>query len=129
MKKLYYTTGRRKSAIARIVLKTGQGNIVINNKPLNLYFKYYLDQKQVLIPFIVSNLLNQFDCNIKVVGGGRIGQVDAIKLGIARAICLENPSKRTLLKQKKLLSRDDRTKERRKYGLKKARKASQYSKR
>jgi len=124
-----HNIGRRKSATAQVFLEEGTGKIFINNKTIQDYFPYYLDQRQILIPLLLTKLLNDYNCNIKVMGGGRIGQIGAIKLAIARAICSMDNSKRTLLKQHGLLSRDARVKERRKYGLKKARKASQYSKR
>lgn len=127
--KIHYSVGRRKSSIARISLSSGDGEIQINNKPISIYNTYYIDQNQILIPLVITGLLKSINCNIIVQGGGRSGQVGAIQLGIARAICLYNPSKRALLKREGLLSRDARIKERRKYGLKKARKASQYSKR
>jgi len=125
----YHSTGRRKNAIAQVFIKPGTGVITINNKLVNDYFTYSLDQKQIKMPILLTNSLQKFDCNIKVKGGGRMGQIGAIQLGIARAICSIDKSKRVLLKQYGLLSRDARIKERRKYGLKKARKGSQYSKR
>lgn len=124
-----HNIGRRKSATARVFLEEGTGNIFINNKTIQEYFPYYLDQRQILIPLLLTKLLNDYNFTIKVMGGGRVGQIGAIQLGIARAICSMDSSKRGLLKQQGLLSRDARVKERRKYGLKKARKASQYSKR
>ena len=124
-----HNIGRRKSATARVFLEEGTGKIYINNKTIQDYFPYYLDQRQILIPLLLTKLLNDYNCTIKVFGGGRVGQIGAIKLAISRAICSMDSSKRGLLKQQGLLSRDARVKERRKYGLKKARKASQYSKR
>jgi small subunit ribosomal protein S9 len=128
-KLVYHSIGRRKSAIARVFLTPGQGEIKINKKPLNLYFNYFFDQKEILKPLLLVNLEKEYDVFIIVNGGGRIGQVNAIKLAISRIICLIDSSKRLLLKQQSLLRRDSRIKERRKYGLKKARKAPQYSKR
>jgi small subunit ribosomal protein S9 len=128
-KLVYHSIGRRKSAIARVFLTPGQGEIKINKKPLNLFFNYFFDQKEILKPLVLVNLEKEYDVFIIVNGGGRIGQVNAIKLAISRIICLIDSSKRLLLKQQSLLRSDSRIKERRKYGLKKARKAPQYSKR
>ena len=121
--------GRRKSAIARVFLKPGVGKVIINDKNLVDYFTYSLDQNQVVLPLLLFNLQTSFGCLIMVEGGGRTGQIGAIKLGLARALCVVDPNYRSTLKQYGLLRRDARIKERRKYGLKKARKASQYSKR
>jgi small subunit ribosomal protein S9 len=128
-KLVYHSIGRRKSAIARVFLTPGKGEIQINKKPLNFYFNYFFDQKEILKPLVLVNLEKEYDIFIIVNGGGRKGQVNAIKLAISRIICLIDSSKRLLLKQQSLLRRDSRIKERRKYGLKKARKAPQYSKR
>lgn len=126
-------TGRRKSAVAEVKLIPGSGNIIINGKPK---IEYFQQNSSFLLaiesPLIHLNLQNNFDANIIVYGGGLAGQADAIKLGIARAICKVNASHKSLLKQKdsiSFLTRDARCKERKKYGLKKARKAPQYSKR
>jgi len=126
---IHHSIGRRKCATARIFLMPGKGSITINNRPVEAYFPYVLDSKQLLKPLLLVDLDKEYDIVVKVQGGGRKGQLDAIGLGIARAICLIDKSKRAVLKQQGLLSRDARIKERRKYGLKKARKASQYSKR
>lgn len=128
-KLVYHSIGRRKSAIARVFLTPGNGEIKINNKFLSSYFTYFLDQKEILKPLLLVGFEKDYDIFIQVNGGGRKGQVNAIKLALARVICLIDSSNRSLLKQQSLLRRDSRVKEIRKYGLKKARKAPQYSKR
>lgn len=126
-------TGRRKSAVAEVKLIPGNGNIIINGKSKTEYFQ---ENSAFLLaieaPLIHLNLQKNFDANVIVYGGGLAGQADAIKLGIARAVCKLNTSHKTALKQTdstSFLTRDARCKERKKYGLKKARKAPQYSKR
>jgi small subunit ribosomal protein S9 len=126
---VHHSIGRRKCATARIFLIPGDGKITINNRKVEDYFPYAIDRKQLIIPLLLVDLEKEYDILVKVQGGGRKGQLDAIRLGIARAICLIDKNKRVVLKQQGFLSRDARIKERRKYGLKKARKASQYSKR
>ena len=126
----YYGTGRRKKSIARVRLTTGKGEITINNKTLDEYFgtdtlKYIVRQ-----PLNLTNTLDKFDINIKVIGGGLSGQAGAIRHGIARALLQANETEyRPILKSNGFLTRDPRMKERKKYGLKKARKAPQFSKR
>nr|AWX53508.1 ribosomal protein S9 [Scotinosphaera sp. NIES-154] len=114
-------------------LLTGSGNIIINGKSKTEYFQKNSNFLLVIeSPLIRLNLQKNFDINVRVSGGGLAGQADAIKLGIARAICKSNSSQKSFLKQKdsiNFLTRDARCKERKKYGLKKARKAPQYSKR
>lgn len=124
-----YTVGRRKTAIVQLFLTPGNGKIFINNKIVSDYFVNSSEQIQIYFPLKLTKLENRYDCTIKVKGGGVVGQIGAIRLGLARAICKQDSSKRIILKQYKLLSRDARVKERKKYGLKKARKAPQYSKR
>ena len=122
--------GKRKQAIARVFLIPGTGNITINKVSGEKYLQYnttYLDK--VWDPLKKLNLENQFDIIVLVRGGGLTGQTDAIQLGVARLICKMDPQNRSILKPFGLLTRDARIKERKKYGLRKARKASQYSKR
>jgi small subunit ribosomal protein S9 len=130
---IFKSTGRRKSAVAEVKLMPGCGNIIINGKSKADYFQKNLAfLLSIDAPLSLLQLKNKFDVNILVYGGGLAGQADAIKLGIARAICKTNLSHKSVLKQKdsiSLLTRDARCKERKKYGLKKARKAPQYSKR
>jgi small subunit ribosomal protein S9 len=122
--------GRRKQATARVFLVPGEGTITINNKPGDKYLQYndtYLNT--VWSPLEVLKLEKQFDIIAIVNGGGLTGQADAIKLGIARRLCEIDKENRPILKPFGLLTRDSRIKERKKYGLRKARKAPQYSKR
>jgi small subunit ribosomal protein S9 len=122
--------GKRKTSIAKIFLKKGTGVIHVNNKPFENSFLTLKDDRELIkTPLIFVNLNNQYDIDIKVRGGGMIAQIEAIKLAIAKAICTISEEYRPLLNQQLFLRRDSRIKERRKYGLKKARKASQYSKR
>jgi small subunit ribosomal protein S9 len=122
--------GRRKQAIARVFLLPGEGNITINKKPGDKYLQYndtYLNT--VRAPLETLNLEKQFDIVAIVNGGGLTGQAQAIQLGIARRLCEMDKENRLILKPFGFLSRDSRIKERKKYGLRKARKAPQYSKR
>ena len=121
--------GRRKSATARVRLYSGDGSIVVNDKPANDYFTRGVDQQSISAPLIVAGLEKSFDISVKVKGGGVTGQAGAVSLGIARALLLSNPDLRTSLKRNRLLTRDARVKERKKPGLKRARKAPQYTKR
>jgi small subunit ribosomal protein S9 len=122
--------GKRNEASARVFLVPGDGNIIINKVSGEKYLQYnstYLNK--IWEPLKKLNLENQFDIIVLVKGGGLTGQTDAIKLGVARLICKMNPQNRSILKPFGLLTRDARIKERKKYGLRKARKAPQYSKR
>lgn len=125
----YYGTGRRKEAVARVFLRPGQGRINVNGKEFQEYFRGILVGVQALEPLKATNTAGRYDATITVQGGGPSGQADAIKLGVARALLKVDPNYRDLLKQKGYLSRDDRVVERKKYGLKKARRAPQFSKR
>jgi small subunit ribosomal protein S9 len=125
----FYALGRRKRATARVRLQSGKGNIVINNKPANEYFsdsEYLLNELKQ--PFAVIEK-DTFDVSVVVSGGGMAGQVDAIRLGIAKTLALMNEDLKGTLKRAELLGRDPREKERKKYGLKKARKQRQFTKR
>ena len=122
--------GRRKRATARVFLVPGEGNIVINKVPGEKYLQYnvtYLNT--ILAPLKELNLEKQFDIVVLVKGGGLTGQAEAIQLGVARLLCKMNSENRPVLKPFGFLTRDARIKERKKYGLRKARKAPQYSKR
>lgn len=127
----FYTgLGKRKTSVAKVFLVEGSGIIKINNKTFDHFFSGIGEEKEALkTPFILVNLSNQYDIEVKVHGGGIVSQLEAIRLAISKAICAINSEYRQILNQKLLLRRDSRIKERRKYGLKKARKASQYSKR
>lgn len=123
--------GKRKTSVAKVSLTEGSGIFTINNKLFKDFFSGVgNDEEQFLkIPFILVDSNNKYNIDIKVKGGGLTSQLEAIRLAISKALCLVNSEYRSLLNQKLLLRRDSRIKERRKYGLKKARKASQYSKR
>ena len=122
--------GRRKCATAKILLIKGDGNLIVNDQLVEKYFQYNLNHlKTIKSPLEKIKFENQYQFNIKVIGGGLTGQAEAIRLGISRVLCNLNYENRILLKSEKFLRFDSRVKERRKYGLKKARKASQYSKR
>lgn len=127
---LYTGLGKRKTSVAKAFLKVGNGNITVNNKKFEDFFNGIVEDAEIIKnPFILVNILNDYDVNISVKGGGTSSQIDAIKLAIAKAICQINEDYRPILSKNSLLNRDSRIKERKKYGLKKARKASQYSKR
>lgn len=122
--------GKRKEAVARVFLVPGSGNLIINRIVGEKYLQYnsgYINK--IWDPLKKLNLHNQFDIIVIVRGGGLTGQTDSIKLGVARLICKMEPQHRTILKPFGFLTRDARIKERKKYGLRKARKAPQYSKR
>lgn len=129
MSETIVTVGRRKEAVARVRLVKGKGSVIINNKDYKTYFPQPVLQHNVELPFKTLKVENQYDVRVKVEGGGVRGQSDAVRLGIARALCQLNGEYRPLLKPLHLLTRDPRRVERKKYGLKKARKHSQYSKR
>ncbi len=126
---VFQGTGRRKQSIARVRLMAGKGNITINGKKLEEYFGTDILKVIVNQPFSVTNTLGKYDVIVKVVGGGYTGQAGAIRHGIARALNEANSEFRPALKAAGFLTRDPRMKERKKYGLKKARKAPQFSKR
>jgi len=125
----YYATGRRKNAIARVRLYMESGPIVVNGKPMEEVFPWDNWQKVIEEPFRTADAVGQFRVVAKVNGGGVTGQAGAIRHGIARALLEVDPALRIRLKRAGLLTRDPRVKERRKYGLKKARKAKQFTKR
>jgi small subunit ribosomal protein S9 len=127
---MYQGTGRRKSAIARVRLVPGTGQLTINGKPGDLYLQFnpgYLSAAKA--PLETLGLETEYDILVTAEGGGLTGQADSIRLGVARALCQLDPENRKPLKVEGYLTRDPRAKERKKYGLKKARKAPQFSKR
>ena len=127
---LYTGIGKRKTSVAKVFLTEGEGKITINNKSLDDFFFSLGEEREILKnPFLLVELGNKYDVNVKVQGGGISAQLQAIQLGIVKAICGIDVNYRKVFNQHLLLRRDSRIKERRKYGLKKARKASQYSKR
>ena len=125
----FYGTGRRKKSIARVRIMNGNGNITINNKSLDEFLGVETLKVIVKQPLVATNSLDKFDVVAKVTGGGISGQAGAIRHGIARALVEANAEYRPVLKSSGFLTRDARMKERKKYGLKKARKAPQFSKR
>lgn len=122
-------TGRRKTAVARVRIKAGTGNVTINKRPFEQHFETEDMQVSALAPLVDTETKERYDLWVNVKGGGKSGQADAVKLGIARALVKDNPGLETLLREKGHLTRDSRMVERKKPGLHKARKASQYSKR
>jgi small subunit ribosomal protein S9 len=122
-------TGRRKEAIARVRIVPGTGQWTINGRTLEGYFPNKVHQQIVNEPFVTLGAEGQFDVMARIVGGGISGQAGGLRLGVARALILVDPENRPSLKKAGFLTRDPRVKERKKYGLKKARKAPQYSKR
>jgi small subunit ribosomal protein S9 len=125
-----YGTGRRKRAIARVFVKPGSGDIKINSMSGGLYLQNNTTTlAKIKEPLVLLGLADAYDLQINAHGGGIKCQADAICLGLSRALCIESPGNRILLKSAGYLTRDARVKERKKYGLKKARKASQFSKR
>ena len=128
-KVVYYGTGRRKSSIARVRLVEGTGKITINGKDIDEYLGLETLKVVVKQPLVATNTLTKYDVIVKVTGGGFTGQAGAIRHGISRALLEANGEYRPELKSNGFLTRDPRMKERKKYGLKKARKAPQFSKR
>jgi small subunit ribosomal protein S9 len=128
-KPLVQATGRRKSSVARVRLRDGSGSVVLNGKPLEQFFPTMSNRIRVMEPFQITNMVGRYDLEASLHGGGTTGQTDALRLGIARALIELDPELRPTLKQAGMLSRDDRVVERKKYGLRKARRAPQYTKR
>ena len=125
----YYGTGRRKSSVARVYLRPGKGNIVVNRTPIEDYFNRDSIKQVLKQPLALTSSLDDFDILVNVQGGGKSGQAGAVRLGIARALCEANPENRAVLKKSGLLTRDARKVERKKYGQPGARKKFQFSKR
>ena len=126
----FYGTGRRKTSIARVRLLTGEGEVVVNGRSLEEHFGNAVTNAEIMLPFRVTGTEGRYNAMIKVEGGGYHGQAGAIRHGIARALLQSDPDGvRAPLRQAGLLTRDPRMKERKKYGLKRARKAPQYTKR
>jgi small subunit ribosomal protein S9 len=125
----YYGTGRRKTSVARVRLYAGTGAVVINGKPLDELFVRPVHRDAILRPLVVSETQDKFNAQVKVDGGGVTGWAGAISHGIARALVAADENLKPVLRRNGLLTRDPRVKERKKYGLKRARKAPQYTKR
>ncbi|WCO66635.1 30S ribosomal protein S9 [Iamia majanohamensis] len=129
MKPLVQTTGRRKSAIARVRFRAGEGKITVNGRTVEDYFPNDTHRMILTEPLRVAEAADRYDIDATMDGGGPTGQAGAMRLGIARGLAELDPEDRAALKQAGFLTRDARAKESKKYGLKKARKAPQYSKR
>jgi small subunit ribosomal protein S9 len=129
MKEVIDTVGRRKTSVARVFMSPGKGRIVVNKLPIEEYFKDEFKRSQALKPLVVAEKQNDFDIKVNVRGGGVTGQSGAVCLAIARALVEFDESIRATLRTDRLLTRDPRMVERKKYGRKKARKSFQFSKR
>lgn len=125
----YYGVGRRKTAVAQVKLVPGKGEVIVNGNPYEKFFPYPEHRRMILKPLLVTENLGKYNVMVKVEGGGISGQSGAISHGIARALVAADESLKTMLRQHGLLTRDSRVKERKKVGLKRARKAPQYTKR
>jgi small subunit ribosomal protein S9 len=124
-----YGTGRRKSAVARVFIKAGKGDIVVNDKPVDVFFSRETGRMIVRQPLTLTETLGQFDIMVNVTGGGEAGQAGAVRHGITRALIDYNADFKPVLKQAGLVTRDAREVERKKVGLRKARRRKQFSKR
>lgn len=126
---VYYATGKRKTSVARTWLTPGKGNITVNDKSLEDYFKVSTAVETIKNPLVLTHTIDNFDVRIKVIGGGFSGQAGAIRHGITRALILSDPDLRATLKKAGYVRRDPRVKERKKYGQRGARARFQFSKR
>jgi small subunit ribosomal protein S9 len=126
---MYSATGKRKSSVARVILTPGDGHVVVNGRELTEFFGRQVLQTVALMPFEATHTRGKFDVRVNVYGGGVAGQAGAIRHGIARALCVADETLRAPLKRAGFLTRDSRVVERKKAGLKKARKRPQFSKR
>jgi len=124
-----YATGKRKTAIARVWLEPGEGKITVNERALQDYFGRGTSELVILKPFDLTGTLNQFDVSVNVKGGGPVGQTEAIRHGVSKALLQVNPEYKEALKKAGFLTRDSRVKERKKYGRRGARRRPQFSKR
>ena len=125
----HISIGRRKTSVARVILKQGNGVVTINKQPLEKYFPVQTLQTEVMLPLTVTELVGKYDVSANVEGGGLTGQAGAVKLGISRALVRLNEELRSKLRANGLMTRDPRMVERKKYGQRKARKRFQFSKR
>ena len=126
---LCQTTGRRKRSVARVRFRTGSGTVTVNGRPVDEFFPSKVQVEALLEPLAVTETAENYDIDATIHGGGTTGQADAIRLGIARALVEVDPDLRPTLKAAGFLTRDPRKVERKKYGLRKARRATQFSKR
>lgn len=128
-KPLVQATGRRKSSVARVRLRDGSGQVTLNGRQLEDYFPTMAARMRVMEPLQITTTQGRYDVDATLEGGGISGQVDALRLGISRALIVLDPELRSMLKKAGMLTRDARVVERKKYGLRKARRAPQYTKR
>jgi len=128
-KPLIQTTGRRKESVARVRFKDGSGQVVLNGKPLEAYFPSMATRMRVMEPLSLTQTQGRYDIEASLLGGGTTGQADALRLGISRGLVELDPELRDTLKKAGMLTRDARVVESKKYGLRKARRAPQYTKR
>lgn len=128
-KPLIQTTGRRKESVARVRFRDGSGQVTLNGKPLETYFPSMAIRMRVMEPLNLTQSQGRYDIDVTLSGGGTTGQADALRLGIARALAELDPDLRATLKKAGMLTRDARVVESKKYGLRKARRAPQYTKR
>jgi small subunit ribosomal protein S9 len=126
---VFYATGKRKDSVAKVWLTPGNGKIIVNNKDLNEYFELNVTRDLLLSPLELTEKSDAFDIKVTVMGGGKSGQAGAIRLGVSKALELSDPDLRGVLKSAGFLTRDSRSKERKKYGKKGARASFQFSKR
>ncbi len=126
---LIQSTGRRKRSVARVRFRTGTGTVTVNGRALGDFFPALTHQMHLLEPLVLTETSEAYDIDVTIHGGGTTGQAGALRLGIARGLVALDPESRDVLKRAGFLTRDPRKKESKKYGLKKARKAPQYSKR
>jgi small subunit ribosomal protein S9 len=128
-KAFFHATGRRKSAVARVRLMPGEGAIVVNGRPYDEIFTQERLKKSIMEPLTATDTIKKFSISVKVTGGGIVGQAGAVRHGISRALLAADENLRPILRGQGFLTRDSRVKERKKYGLVRARKSKQYSKR
>jgi small subunit ribosomal protein S9 len=126
---VFYATGKRKDSVAKVWLTPGNGKIIVNNRDLNEYFELNVTRELLLSPLELTEKSDAFDIKVTVIGGGKSGQAGAIRLGVSKALELSDPDLRGVLKSAGFLTRDSRSKERKKYGKKGARASFQFSKR
>ncbi|MCF6247286.1 MAG: 30S ribosomal protein S9 [Desulfobacula sp.] len=126
---VFYATGKRKDSVAKVWLTPGNGKVIINNKDLNEYFELPTTRELLASPLVLTEKFGEFDVKVTVMGGGKSGQAGAIRLGVSKALVLQDPELRGVLKSAGFLTRDSRKKERKKYGKKGARASFQFSKR
>ena len=126
---IFHAVGKRKTAVARVWLKPGQGVITINKKPMDDYITREMDKLLIKQPLVLTDTVGKYDIMVTVRGGGISGQADAIRHGVSRALIGMNPDLKPVLKKVALLTRDSRVKERKKYGMRGPRARFQYSKR